>query len=282
MQVSKRIPLFRALGRKEPPPEVLSDGTIHRLIEVYKHDSWAATALYGAEDGSRIMCKFNRISSIFFVPMKWLGRALARRENWFYRELAGIEGIALPVDVRGVGGERLPNVSAHVFIEGKPFRHAEDADDRFFDRLADLVAALHQRNIAYVDLHKRENIIVDPQGRPHLIDFQVSYALGNSWPANGAIARRLLKTLIAMDHYHLNKHFARCRPDLLPPEEVARMQEPPALVRWHRKIAVPLRTLRRALLVRLGIRSGKGMAESELDPEFAFRSDDKKTGSQAD
>ena len=267
--------MFRALGRQEPPAEIVGNGRNHKLIEVFKHDSWAATAAFAAEDGSKIVCKFNRTSPIWILPMKWLGRILARRENWFYHQLADVEGIARPVEIRGAGGERLPNVSAHEFIDGKPFQHPGEADDAFFDRLNALIATLHQRDIAYVDLHKRENIIVDPLGRPHLIDFQVSYALGKRWPANGAIARRILDIFISMDRYHVNKHFARCRPDLLPPEDLARMQEPPKFVRWHRKVAVPLRTLRRALLVRLGIRSGKGMAESELNPEMAFRSDKK-------
>lgn len=269
--IKKRPPLFRALGANEPPARVEADGKQWGLVEVYKHDSWAATAVYRADDQSRIVCKFNRVQSIFFLPMSWLGSRLARRELWFLRHLAGVEGIPRAIEVAAADGGALPNVSAHEFVEGGPFRGRQDAHDKFFEYLNILIGELHRRGMAYVDLHKMENIIVDPQGKPNLIDFQVSYALSDRWPGNGAIAQRILAVLIDMDQYHINKHFARCRPDLLKPEEVKRMLEPPRFVRWHRKIAVPLRSARRKLLVWLAIRSGKGMASSEYDPEIAFR-----------
>ncbi|AKI00812.1 hypothetical protein IMCC20628_02108 [Hoeflea sp. IMCC20628] len=277
MPVKERPAIFRALGRQDPPPDILCNAKTYSLLEVYKHDSWAATAAYGAEDGSRIVCKFNRASPVLILPMGWLGRILARRENWFYRKLADVEGVPEIAEVRGAAGELLPNVSAHVFVEGKPFQHPGEADDQFFDRLTTLVAALHQRDIAYVDLHKKENVIVDLQGRPHLVDFQVSFSLGRRWPANGAIARYLLDALTSIDRYNLNKHIIRGEHGNVSPEELARLLPPPRILRWHRQIAVPLRTLRRAFLVKIGIRSGKGMATSELNPEIAFRTDKPET-----
>lgn len=269
--------MFRALGDGEPPQAVAADDKSWQLIEVYKHDSWAATAVYGSGDGARIVCKFNRVAPIFFIPMAWLGKRLARRELWFLRHLADIDGIPKAFEVSEAAGGLLPNVSAHEFVEGGPFRGRKDAHDTFFDQLDAMIGQLHRRGVAYVDLHKMENIIVDPEGRPNLIDFQVSFALSERWPGNGMIARKILKTLMNMDRYHIDKHFARCRPDLLSPQEVKRMLEPPPFVRWHRRIAVPLRSARRKLLVALGIRSGEGMARSEYNPEIAFR-DEKERG----
>ncbi len=43
--VRPRPALFRALGRDEPPSVVTIGGEKHELIEIFKHDSWAATAL---------------------------------------------------------------------------------------------------------------------------------------------------------------------------------------------------------------------------------------------
>ena len=37
---------------------------------------------------------------------------------------------------------------------------------------------MHARRTVYVDLHKRENIIVSEHGKPCLIDFQISIC----WP----------------------------------------------------------------------------------------------------
>ena len=41
-----RPALFRALGNHEPPPSVEVDAQTYQLVEVFKHDSWAATAIY--------------------------------------------------------------------------------------------------------------------------------------------------------------------------------------------------------------------------------------------
>ena len=205
--------------------------------------------------------------------MSWLGRRLARRENGFLKRLADVPGVPDWVDVRDADGKTIDNLSSHVFIEGGPFRVASQANDQFFDRLIALVQTLHARDMAYVDMNKRENVIVDTEGRPWLIDFQVSFALSKKWPGNGFLARLWLKTMIEMDMYHLGKHYARCRPDLLTEAEREAWLTPPAFIRWHRKIGVPFRTLRRALLVRLNIREASGRAQSEQNPEMAFRSD---------
>lgn len=92
------------------------------------------------------------------------------------------------------------------------------------------------------------------------------------WPGNGGIARFVLTRLQEIDDYHVNKHHARCLPETLTPEQRARYLEPPPWIRAHRKVGVPLRTLRRRLLVRLGVRREGGLATSELEPEDAYRS----------
>lgn len=269
--VRKRPPVFRALGDSEPDAMVLANGVKYHREDIMKHDSWAATAVYRDDHGHGIVCKFNRMQPVFLIPMSWFGRWLAGREIGYLRQLGDLQDVPDWVDVRLADGGELPNVSSHVFVEGQPFREASQADDEFFNRLQALIDELHRRDIAYVDLHKRENIIVGEDGRPNLIDFQVSFSLSRRWPGNGWLARRFLAVLKDMDLYHIRKHVARCRPDLLSEEELRVYQEPPTFIRWHRKIAVPLRTVRRALLVRLGIRSGKGMATSEHAPEAAFR-----------
>ena len=56
----ERPQLLRALGRSEPPLLVTVDGELYSRAEVFKHDSWAATASYRSADGRMIVCKFNR------------------------------------------------------------------------------------------------------------------------------------------------------------------------------------------------------------------------------
>lgn len=269
-RVRPRPALFRALGRDEPPDAIEVAGRSWRRDCVLKHDSWAATALYRA-DGEALICKFNRVQPVGIVPMRWLGRLLARREAGFFDRL---KDLALVPDGLGqvtAGGRILDNAAARVFVEGEAFRDREQIAPAFLDELRALIEAMHARGMAYVDLHKRENVIVGRDGRPHLIDFQVSFGLGAHWPGNGRIARALLALLQEMDLYHWRKHYARLFPERLTPEQRAAYERPPAFIRAHRRVAVPLRTLRRALLSRLRIRDRSGMARSEFEPEIAFR-----------
>jgi hypothetical protein len=83
-----RPPPLRALGRHEPPSTIEIAGHGFRRVEVLKHDSWAASAVY--RDGDQwVICKFNRQQAICGLPMGWLGRGLGARERRFLERLAG-------------------------------------------------------------------------------------------------------------------------------------------------------------------------------------------------
>lgn len=236
-----------------------------------KHDSWAATSIYCSEEHERIVCKFNRTEPAFGITLRWVGRALAARESRFLRKLADIE--LVPQDLGEVTSEGclLPNAVARSYIEGEPLRAKEQVKFRLFDELRNVLQAVHSRDMAYVDLHKLENIIVDLDDRPHLIDFQVSFSLSQSWPGNGALARWALVKLQEIDVYHVNKHLARTLPETLTPEELRQHLRPPPLIRMHRIIAAPLRNMRRKLLGLLRVRDFGGSASSEFEPEDAHR-----------
>jgi hypothetical protein len=260
---SRRRPnLFRALGTREAPTEIQVDGEPFQLERTIKHDSWAATAVYGNEK-RRIVCKFNRIQPILFLPCRWLGRWLARRESAMYERLADVPNISAGFSAVFCNGERLENAAAHEFIAGHPLSWHDRVADDFFEKLRGTIAELHRRNIAYVDLNKWENIIVDQAGDPWLIDFQISVTLPKIWPLN--VALRILQDV---DMYHLSKHASRIRPDLYRPENFTGC---PAWIRLHRRIANPVRALRRRLLVLLGIRKGKGKPQSEQFVEEGLR-----------
>lgn len=267
--VRPRPPLFRALGRQEPPATVEIDGEYFRRQEVLKHDSWAASAIYAAGP-RRAFCKFNRQQAVLLMPMRWLGRMLAAREQAFHDRLTGVEGIPASLGPVRLSDQVMPNAIAREFITGHALREGEWVDDNFFPRLRSLLAEMHRRGMAHVDLHKRENILVGADGRPYLIDFQISFRL-TRLPLVGAWARPLLTILQQCDDYHLLKHQLKHRPDQCScrPEEIARLR--PWWIRIHRGLAVPFRSCRRQLLVWLGIRSSGGHAHSETFPEIAHR-----------
>ena len=267
--VRARPSLFRALGRQDPPVEVTIRGKKYQRIDIYKHDSWAATALYRGDDGD-VVCKFNRTQPIVIIPMKWLGRMLARREARALQRLNGVPGIPAESGAVFANGRHCENTVAHEFIAGHPLGANEEVSSTFFIELRQVLDAVHRNGIAYVDLHKRENIVVNENGRPYLVDFQVCFA--RWWPRQGAnpLHRMILRVLQQIDWYHFGKHVSRHRPEqmsLLP----AGMGERPMCISMHRLFAVPLRTLRRSLLTALGVRAAGGQATSEAFPEDAVR-----------
>ena len=132
---------------------------------------------------------------------------------------------------------------------------------------------VHKRNVAYADLNKRENIIVGNDGLPYLIDFQISLLASNRWPDHLWPRRKFFEWVKASDRYHLQKHYARSRPDLLGMSSRDMALIRPPWIRAWRIVATPIRQLRRMLLVALRVRSGRGFADSEYFAEEGARRD---------
>jgi hypothetical protein len=259
-----RPPLFRALGPVEPPAEVVVDGRPYHRTETFKHDSWAATALYAGSSG-RIVCKFNRVQSVLGVPMSWLGRRLAEREHRALSRLADLPQIPTPLGPVYAGGVRLRNAVARAYVAGHPLGKDERVAPTFFPALRRALREMHVRGIAYVDLHKRENVIVGDDGRPYLVDFQISFDVTHPRLRWLPGIRAAFDQLCAGDMYHLEKHVRHADPHGYQVPEI------PAWLRIHRLFAVPFRQLRRRLLVARGIRTGRGAVATEVFAEDAVR-----------
>jgi hypothetical protein len=264
-----RPAMFRALGRKDPPQVVETDGQRYERVELLKHDSWAATAIYQGPRG-KIVCKFNRLEPIFGISMAWLGRWLAEREAAHYRRLTGLPTVPRLCGPIHAGGKRLLNAVAHQYVEGHPLRSHERVNERFFPELTRTMEEMHRRGLAYVDLHKRENIIVGRDGKPYLVDFQVSFMTPADPLKRSSLGRWLLDHLQAGDRYHLLKHKVHHRPDQYGSTIQTETQRP-WWIRLHRVIGQPLRECRRRLLVLCGIRTTRGRAQSEHFAEDAVR-----------
>jgi hypothetical protein len=191
---------------------------------------------------------------------------LARREKRALELLADVPGVPNCLPSVSSGGRLLENAVARHFIPGEPLRRGMSLSDQFFPSLLALLQAMHNRGLSYVDLHKRENILVGANGLPYLIDFQISISLPRFWPLSW-----IQSFLHKSDLYHFHKHVLRIRPNESPFSEKDLDRIRPWMLRIHRIVGVPLRQLRRRLLVRLGIRRGRGEARTELAPEQAFR-----------
>ena len=240
------------------------DGAGYSRIELFKHDSWAATALYTGATG-RIVCKFNRVEPVLGIPMAWLGRRLAERERRALTRLADLPQIPRPMGDVFAQGQLMRHAIARHYVAGHPLGKDECVGPGFFPSLRRALREMHLRGIAYVDLHKRENIIVGDDGRPYLVDFQISFDATVRRHLWMPVVRTAFEQLCIGDMYHLEKHVRRSGSAGYEPPEI------PLWLQLHRLIAVPFRQLRRRLLVARGIRTGRGAVASEVFAEDAVR-----------
>ncbi len=190
----------------EGAAEIVAGGESYAVVRVLKSDAFALTRLV-RRGGTLAVHKLSRVKRIAgVIPMGFLARLLLRREARIHRLLEGIPGI--PRILCRDGDQSF----LHEWIPGDTLNvHPGRVGDDFFPRLLAIVRAVHARGVAYVDLAKDENIVVEEKtGRPHLIDFQVSLDFGGS-----AGPRRWAGLLLQReDLFHLEKHVRRYRPDL--------------------------------------------------------------------
>ena len=235
---------MRALGRDDLPTEFRLGEVTWRHSRTVKHDFFAATGFYEDDRGRRAVLKMSRTADFAGLPLVWLGRWLCARELRFYRRLADLPNVP---DVLGTVDD---TGFVHAYVEGRPLSHDRAIPDGFFTQLRELLAELHCRGVAYVDTNKPENILLGDDGRPHLIDFQIS------WDCRGVVGRTRvgrwwLRRLQAADVYHALKLQRRLRPDEMTPADVERAQRRSPLIHLHRLIIGPWKRLRRCTFQRL-------------------------------
>ena len=267
-----RPKLFRALGENEAPERIQVDGKDYVIEESFKHDSWAATAMYrSTDDSTRIVCKFNRKQSILGIPMAWLGRSLAERERYFLDQLSDVSAVPDVCGTVFVDGVAQPNAAAHLFVDGAPLQSGQETRLAFFRELKELLQQMHQRGFAYVDLHKPENVIVGDDGKPHLIDFQISFRPFKGWLGKMPPCKAFQRMLVLSDLYHLRKMRIQRHRNVISHEQYLKYVDRPWWIGFHRALAQPLRQLRRKMFVLLRIRRDDGYSKTEYEPEMAVR-----------
>jgi len=236
-----------AMGYAPMPPGVEAQGVAWRFSKLFKHDFFAATALYerDASDGRRELAvlKVQRIYPYFGFPMRWLGRKVANHEIRIYERLQGIAGI--PKFLGRIGDTGF----LHEFVPGEELHPGLPLTPEFFEQLKALFEALHARHVAYVDSNKRENILYGTDGRPWLIDFQISMESPKGEKA-GWVRRRWLRRFIRADWYHYYKHKTRLLPGACTEEDFGRAEKRGILHSIHRFFARPVIVMRRKFLSR--------------------------------
>jgi len=228
-----------ACGAGGMPQNAFIQGRHFVLRRTFKHDFFAATGLYVCGDGRQpkeVVLKIGRVQPFFGLPLAWLGRWLKQRE---VRVLSHLQPLCFVPQLLGDYGR---NGFAYRFIAGRSLDEKPALPDTFFDDLKGLLHNVHKKGVCYVDFNKRGNILLGDDGKPYLIDFQISLRLDRPF------CKRLRKLFEREDYYHLLKHKRRLRPDLMSDSERQLSKRRSVAIRLHRLLTVPLRTLRRRLL----------------------------------
>lgn len=283
--MDRKVLWLRALGSGQPPETIEYNHTELRIVRVLKHDFFAATAIYertGSLGNSgvpaKVILKIGRTHDVFGLPAVSVGRWLARREAANYRLLQGVAGIPAFLGLWGRTG------FLHEYVEGHPLQRRERVSDEFFPALKRLLREVHERGAAYVDLEKRENILVGDDGRPYLIDFQISFACTGRW-TRGWLGRALLRRLQEGDRYHLMKHWRRHRPDQLTSAQINLSYRRPLCIGVHRILFRPWTLLRRQTLRRITggqwrpRKEDGGVLSGPPNQRAAANTDDRTSGS---
>lgn len=120
-------------------------------------------------DGQALVRRVASGSPVLFS--RTIARWLLERERRALEHLDGLAGVPRLLHAGDADGER---VLVRTFVSGEPLSAAATLPENFFDELDALVGRLHERGVCHNDLHKEQNVIVDAQGYPWLVDFQLA------------------------------------------------------------------------------------------------------------
>ena len=139
--------------------------------EILKEDSFGRVVRLRGDGEDRIL----REAFGSWLPLTgWIARMLCRRERRALQVLEGLTGVPrLDPKDSGHGKELLRN-----HLPGAPLSKTTFLPRDYFDHLDALVAKVHGHGVCHNDLHKEQNIMVLPDGRPALLDFQLASVHG--------------------------------------------------------------------------------------------------------
>ena len=178
-------------------------------VATLKDDAFARTELV-EKDGRKYLYKISRLQLIRGLQLRWAMKRLTAREVRIHKLLDAVHGV--PKLVRRVDDTSF----LREFVEGRTLdRKPPFMREDFFDEFVDIVRGIHARGVAFVDLAKKENVVVTTEGRPFLIDFQVSISMSRGRGPISFLWNRLVRLMQASDVYHVYKHKRHVRPDLL-------------------------------------------------------------------
>lgn len=143
--------------------------------------------------------------------LRWLARALLRREARALAALTDIDGVP-----QIVSHDRLTLL--RTFIPGKPLFEGRPDNAVYFKDAAKLLRRIHRAGVAHNDLAKEPNVLVRDDASPAFIDFQLAWYVKKR--------HRLFRAAAREDIRHLLKHKRTYQPELLTAREHSILDSP--------------------------------------------------------
>ncbi len=156
--------------------------------------------------------------------LRWLSRRLMRREAAVLAALTGIESVPQLITL---DSDRL----TRSFLQGEPMHRARPRDPAYFIAAARLLRKLHRAGVVHNDLAKEPNLLVQPDGRPAILDFQLAWFSRHRG--------RLFRLLAYEDIRHLLKHKRTYCPQRLTARELGILANPSLASRLYMRTVKP-------------------------------------------
>lgn len=192
-------------------------------------------------DGHKVALKDFHNSSPWFRRI--IGPILIRREAGALRKLDSVNNVP----------KLLASLDRHSllmeYVDGVPMRQApqEAFTQEFFDRLDTLVNQMHSAGVAHCDLRTGNNVLVDADHNPHLIDFASCVFRGRGLNPFISLVFREFRRADKRVVLTLKRRFA---PELLTKDEEAALAKPLPFERPARFIGKSVRNLTRRALTK--------------------------------
>lgn len=147
---------------------------------------------------------------------RFLGRYQIRREKRIYRILENVPGV--PPFLGILSRESL----AVGHVDGRPIDQFQDSHlvEKILAGLRDLLDRVHRKGVVHIDSRRRNNLLVNGEGRVHLIDFAGSLYLR----PGGWIGRWFFPILKEVDEFAFLKWKQRLAPASLSAREKVRLR----------------------------------------------------------
>lgn len=159
------------------------------------------------------------------LVLRWLARHLLAREARALAVLEELDGVPTLVRKDRVTLDRS-------WVDGVPMQEGRPRDIDYFRRAARVVRRMHRLGVVHNDLAKEPNFLLTSEGKPAIIDFQLSWFT----PDRGRVFRALARE----DIRHLLKHKRTYCPERLTQREKAILDDPSVISRIWMKTGKPV------------------------------------------